>query len=879
MVRVQIPTENYPANQSSPFVGGKDGDKYRFTVLTDGVVRYEWAPDGKFEDRTSAFAAQREQKEVPSYRVKESKESLEIITSRFHMTYNKQAFTAYGFFAVVLGYTNQTWRFGEKNDTLGGTFRTLDGVDGRVGVDPGVTSRDGFASIDDSHTMLFTEDGFIAPRKSGPDRVDGYLFCYGRDYREAVRALYKISGPQPLLPRWTLGNWWSRYYEYTTESYLELVDNFKENRIPLSIGVIDMDWHLVKDPRVVAAGVTGWTGYTWNRHLFPDPPAFIEEIHRRKLKTSLNEHPAEGIANYEDVYAAVAKALNFDTSNKETIPFDCTDPQFLKAYFDIVIKRLEDDGTDFWWIDWQQGPFSRMPNVDPLWVLNHFHYLHNEQLQAKRKPSEGGGSRPIVFSRYGGPGSHRYPVGFSGDTITSWDSLRFQPEFTATASNIGYGWWSHDIGGHMNGIRDDDLTSRWVQLGVLSPIMRLHSTKNEWVCKEPWKLPAGSGQGPRDVVTKFMRLRHRLIPYLHTMNARAAEEGYPLIQPMYWEYPNRDEAYEVPNQYYYGTEMFVAPITSPQNLATKTGKVKAWLPPGRHVDFFTGLVYDGDRFMWLNRTLDKAPLLLQQGAIVPLDAGLEPDNGVANPDGFEVVVVVGADGKFVLMEEEEAESDEPKSPSKSASWITTCISYTQSTGVLEIKSSEEGKTPKARDWTVRLLGYKTSTGLHVHNGQSSGAWGSTMTDNGTLIHIGKLPPGGKATIEMGMDPQLSVNDPLAMSYPVVFDAQIPFKTKEAIGSIMSSRGVPATVRAAQVDATDMDADLRLVLKEFLLADCMVQSMGAVVQLHDVGLVNAGNLGAAVGEGGKRLGKLGDALRLGAGDNLERLNNTRHTLVL
>ena len=88
-----------------------------------------------------------------------------------------------------------------------------------------------------------------------------------------------------------------------------------------------------------------------------------------------------------------------------------------------------------------------------------------------------------------GPGSHRYPVGFSGDTHITWDSLAFQPYFTATASNIGYGWWSHDIGGHWYGSRDDDLTVRWVQLGVFSPIMRLHSTLHPFIRKEPWTFP------------------------------------------------------------------------------------------------------------------------------------------------------------------------------------------------------------------------------------------------------------------------------------------------------------------------------------------------------------------------------------------------------
>ncbi|KZZ98537.1 Glycoside hydrolase, family 31 [Moelleriella libera RCEF 2490] len=802
-----------PAVSSSAMsstVGGEDGLKYRFAVLADGVLRYEWAPDGIFEDRPSTFAYQREQESVPYYKVKETKDSLEIVTSRFHMTYNKQVFSAHGFYAVASGFADQPWRFGEPNETLGGTYRTLDGVDGRVAVEPGVTSRTGIANIDDSKSTLFGDDGFIAPRRTPLDgRVDGYLFCYGHDYREAVKALYKISGSQPLLPRWTLGNWWSRYYEYTADSYLELVDAFGEIKVPLSVGVIDMDWHLVQDPLVDEAGVTGWTGYSWNRKLFPDPKKFIDQLHARRLKTALNEHPAEGVAFYEDKYAAVARALDFDTREKETIPFDCTDKKFLKAYFDILIAYLEDDGVDFWWIDWQQGPFSRVPGVDPLWVLNHFHFSHiQNKLQAE---GAAGSSHPIIFSRYGGPGSHRYPVGFSGDTVTTWESLHFQPEFTATASNVGYGWWSHDIGGHMHGYRDDDLTSRWVQLGVFSPIMRLHSTKNQWVCKEPWKLPYHA----REVVTEFLRLRHRLIPYLYAMNVRAAETGSPLIQPMYWEHPDRDEAYLVPNQYYFGTEMIVAPITTPQNAVTKTGKVRAWLPPGRFVDFFTGVVYEGGRSLWLNRTLDKTPVLLKQGAIVPLDGATELENGTRNPDHVELVLVVGADGTFELLEAGDDDGDDAehgkghqKGQGKSGgSWLRTTISFTQATGAVQIKP---GASTKARKWKIRLLGAKA---------RPDGVAGFTTVANATVIDVGRVPPGVTATVDVGENPQLRGNDAQALSEALVLESQMPYDTKDAIGRIMASaRDVSAAARAAEVDATDMDADMRLVLKEILLAD-------------------------------------------------------------
>ena len=142
----------------------------------------------------------------------------------------------------------------------------------------------------------------------------------------------------------------------------------------------------------------------------------------------------------------------------------------------MLHRGLEDDGVDFWWLDWQSGPHSRVAGIDPLWMLNHFHFLDSAR----------DGRRPLTFSRYAGPGSHRYPVGFSGDTVISWASLAFQPYFTATASNIGYGWWSHDIGGHMFGGKDDELATRWLQLGVFSPILRLHSSANEFTTKEPW---------------------------------------------------------------------------------------------------------------------------------------------------------------------------------------------------------------------------------------------------------------------------------------------------------------------------------------------------------------------------------------------------------
>ena len=549
------------------------GDRYRITVLTDGLLRLEYSPDGAFEDRASSFAQCRDLP-VPEFRVIEEEHHVEVLTDRLQLVYDRGAFTTSGLSIQVRGNVtayHSVWRFGEGQGedingpvNLGGTARTLDLADGPIPLEPGVLSRWGFAVLDDSRSLLFDDDGWVAPRTG--ERIDLYFFGYGFDYREAMQAFYAVSGATPVLPRFVLGNWWSRYHAYSDAEYRELVERFEREGIPLSVAVLDMDWHLVDiEPR----HGSGWTGYTWNTDLFPDPLEFLKWLHDKSLRVTLNVHPADGVRAHEKVYADMARALERDPADGTPIAFDVTDPDFLRAYFGVLHRSLEDEGVDFWWLDWQSGPHSRITGVDPLWMLNHFHFLDSA------RDRDGVPRRPLTFSRYAGPGSHRYPIGFSGDTIVTWASLDFQPAFTATASNIGYGWWSHDIGGHMFGVKDDELAARWLQFGVFSPILRLHSGSNPFATKEP---PSFAPEA-REAMTRFLRLRHRLLPYLHTMNHRAAG-GVPICTPMYWWHPRAREAYEVPNQYMFGSELLVAPITAPRDPALGVGQVRAWLPPG-----------------------------------------------------------------------------------------------------------------------------------------------------------------------------------------------------------------------------------------------------------------------------------------------------------
>ncbi|MFE7439664.1 TIM-barrel domain-containing protein [Streptomyces chartreusis] len=651
------------------------GDQWRVTVLTDGLLRLEWSADGVFEERASSFALHRDFA-TPEFTVRDG-EALEVTTSRLHLLYDRREFSASGL--VVTSPTGGRWRFGERLDSLGGTARTLDDADGRLPLDSGVAARGGIAVIDDSVSFLFDAQGWIAPRE--PGRLDLYVFAYGHDYTAAVKALYDLSGRPPVLPRWALGNWWSRYHAYTADEYLKLFDRFAAENLPFSVAVIDMDWHRVGS--VPPQYGTGWTGYSWERSLVPDPTAFLGELHSRNLRTTLNLHPADGVRAFEDAYPAVARAVGVDPATEATIPFDLTDRAFLDAYFRHLHHPLEDQGVDFWWIDWQQGSTSRVPGVDPLWLLNHFHFLDSGR----------DGRRPMTFSRYAGPGSHRYGVGFSGDSVVSWASLDFQPEFTATAANVGYGWWSHDIGGHTRGVRDDELALRWLQLGVFSPILRLHSANNPFIRKEPWQFSLEV----RHAMGEALRFRHRLVPYLHTMNHRAAE-GLPLVRPMYHLEPEREEAYQVPNQFAFGSELIVAPITSPRDPVTLLGSTSVWLPPGTWTDIFTGTVYSGNRRAELHRGLDHMPALLRSGGILPL-TGEEDLDATRNPEHLELLITPADSGSFTLVE------DDGKGDGTNLRTVTTLLEWDTTKASLTIGKADgpAGIVPDTRTWTVTFL--------------------------------------------------------------------------------------------------------------------------------------------------------------------------------
>ena len=579
----------------------------------------EWSPERQFEDQKSLVFINRN---LPVPKFTGTKEhGWEVIkTDKLLLKYkpSKTEFSPKNLsVAFDLNGKQVVWTPGMKDTgNLLGTTRTLDGVEGATSLEPGLVSRDGWVVVDDSERLLFDNSDWpwVMQRAAGM-RQDWYLFGYGHDYKQALSDYTKVAGKIPLPPRFAFGTWWSRYWAYTDQELEELVRDFHENNVPIDVLVIDMDWHLTFDPRWwkeqkdQAGERLGWTGYTWNKTLFPDPPAFLKWVHEQGLKTTVNMHPASGVQPHEAAYPEMARAMGIDPATKQYVPFDITDKKFAENYLKYLHHPLEKEGIDFFWLDWQQEHKTKIPGLNPTWWLNYVHFTDKERQ----------GERPLLFHRWGGLGNHRYQIGFSGDTVSVWKSLAFQPYFTATAANVGYAYWSHDIGGHMPGKVSPELYTRWIQFGMFSPILRTHTTKNPEAERRIWAYPPQYAKVMRDAFIE----RYALIPYIYSQARETYDSGVAFFRPLYYDYPEAPEAYSQKDEYIFGDNMIVAPVTTEMSADSQLATQSIWLPAGEWIEWSTGVRLKGPAKLDRTFALSEIPVYVKAGSIIPMQPRME----------------------------------------------------------------------------------------------------------------------------------------------------------------------------------------------------------------------------------------------------------------
>lgn len=669
----------------------------RFTVLTPQLIRMEWSADGQFEDRATLTFVNRETP-VPEFKVRESKSKLTITTPALTLTYLKNGkFSDKNLKAVfTLNGKEVVWTPGMENpQNLLGTTRTLDGADGSKLKEPmeqGILSRAGWSLIDDSQRHVLTPDGseweeWVEARPEG-DRQDLYLFAYGHDYKQALADYALVAGRAPMPPKYTLGYWWSRYWQYSDNEFVDLVNKLKSMDVPIDVLIVDMDWHETwglrksNSPKDEYGQRIGWTGYTWQKELFPSPANFLKWTENEELKVALNLHPASGIQPYEAVYDDFTKEYGWSEKGK-SVPFKIDERKWADAYFKTVLEPMERDGVDFWWLDWQQWKESKYtPGLSNTFWLNHTFFNHAE----RQNP----GLRPFIYHRWGGLGSHRYPLAFSGDTYATWPMLAYLPYFTATASNVNYGWWGHDIGGHMfhktQKATDPELYTRWLQYGVFTPIFKTHSTKDPRIERCIWCFP-----DHMFLMRDAIRLRYTLAPYIYNAARENYDTGVGMCRPMYYDYPESDKAYETPEQFMFGNDILATTITQPVDSITGLAPRTIWFPEGAWFDCATGSMYEGGRTEELHYTLAENPHYVKAGSIIPMNPATVKN--LQQPcDTLVLTFIPGGDGQLRHYE------DDGMSQQYKTNYAVTTVSKKQEGNTVRVRiSPREGSFAGASD--------------------------------------------------------------------------------------------------------------------------------------------------------------------------------------
>ena len=741
------------------------GVNYRITVLSDRLIRFEYSLDGTFYDGATEIVHNRKFPE-PNIKIEQDQNYLVITSKYFIMQYAKEkpfkgpSFAPDSNLKVKLVNTDKIWypNHPEARNFKGSAFSIEDFLDKTV-LSNGLYSTDGFALLDDSRTMLIDKDGYL--NISNNKRIDFYLFIYRRDFGLCLKDYFTLTGYPPLIPRYALGIWWNRDLIYNFDDIQKLIYAFKRHEIPLSVLLLSEFWHN-KDKNNYDKYKTG---YTFNRELFPNPLELTNYLHDNHVRLGINLDGSEGISNMDDAYSKMCEELEIE--NGSIIPFKVLDRRFIESYFSYLINPLYELGVDFFWLDNKDEAVTR--------VLNYYHFNDYKKFKDKRG---------IILSRNSGKSAHLYPIHYSGETKVGWETLKYLPYFNSTASNIGLSWWSHDVGGFKNGVEDSELYLRYIELSTFSGIFRFSARRGDFYKREPWRWDMVT----YTIVKDYCKLRHRLIPYLYTEGYKYHKNGLPVIEPLYYYYPELIDEPAYKNEYYLGTELLIAPITKPKDTVMNRAVEKIFLPKGIWYDFKTGKKFTGNkRYISFFRDEDY-PVYAKSGSIIPL-AILDNDlNNTDNPKSLEINVFPGASNVYRLYEDDGISSNY-----ENGDYLITSIefNYASDNYTLNIHK-EEGNSkliPEKRNYKVRFRNTRKPEKVMVEaNGEKLKEINSYTDDNDFVVEVNDVDTSRPFIINcignnIEIDAVRIINEDI---FGIISDLKIETLLKEKLSSILFS---------------------------------------------------------------------------------------------
>ena len=734
---------------------------YRISILTERLIRLEYSTDGMFNNYETSLIKNR-RFSIPEFTKEEDDTRLIIHTRYFSLHYYKNTPFSHNTLFAKDGNGKVCWYYGQKEvRNLGGTAMSLDKVVGNLpSLEKGLFSLDGIVTIDDTNSLRFDEERNIVTGNTSRDYVDLYLFIYGSDFGLCLKDYFELTGYPQMIPRYALGNWWSKECRYTEAEVLEKIEKFHMRDIPISVFLLDRGWAKV-DPN----HPNNEYGFSFNKEQYPDINGLIKKAHEKGIKIGININPQNGFYPCEDNFSIAAKYLPVNSSGY--IDFNPYDYKTLDVFFKVFMHPLESLGIDFYWNDYYTTDKNQM-------------YMINDMIA---KDLTRLNKRNIVLSRNSTYNAHLYNILYSGRTYVSWNVLRKLPFYNLNSANIGACWWSHDVGGSIGGIEDSDLYLRSLQFGVFSPILRFNTEKGHYFKREPWKWDIVTNS----IASDYLRLRHKLIPYIYSEAYKYHKEGNLLIQPFYYYNIKLYDDPNYVNQYYFGDSFMISPIINPLDEVFNRTIQKIFMPEGVWYDFKTGKKFVGNHKYISFYTIDDYPIFVKQGSIIPM-AGEKSLMSCSNPVDLEIHVFPGQSNTYKLYEDD-GETNEYLNGKYCITEID--YNYRQSNYTLIMRPIEGDPSviPEFRDYKVIFRNTKQADNVVVYENEKVLENIETeLTETEFIVYIKNVSTRSQITVncygkDIEIDSVKLIKDDIDS---ILFDLKISTILKDDVAAIVFS---------------------------------------------------------------------------------------------
>jgi alpha-D-xyloside xylohydrolase len=474
-----------------------------------------------------------------------------------------------------------------------------------------------------------------------------YYFFFGPDFDTIISGYRELTGEAPLFGKWAYGFWQCKNKYNSQEELLSVAHKYRALHIPVDNIVQDWFWwNVMGDP-------------VFNKN-YPDPKGMIHDLHENHFHIMFSFWPFfyPGSPVYDDMDKRgyfIARTSSAAYHPAGSALYDAFNPAARKYYWQLLDRGLFSIGADAWWLDTDEpetehretnllvtskvflGNGARYANLFPL--------MHTSGVyEGQRSASDQ--KRVFILSRSAFAGIQRNSVtAWSGDVESDWLSFQRQIPAGLNFQLSGIPYWTTDIGGFVTGNPDDpayrELFVRWFEYGTFCPIFRVHGTRTTNT-NELWSY----GPDAQTILTSFDRLRYRLLPYIYSLAWMITSHGYTPMRPLAMDFRADVRAQNIGDQFLFGPALLVNPVTQPG--ATSRA---LYLPKAKWYDFWTGHAIAGPAVIDAPAPLDRIPLYVRAGSIIPM--GPDVEYSTEKPaDPIELRVYTGADGGFVLYEDE-----------------------------------------------------------------------------------------------------------------------------------------------------------------------------------------------------------------------------------